>query len=295
MERKDHLDTFGLLSLIGFSALLGFNQVVIKVVNEGLQPVFMAGLRSLGAMLLLYAWMRFQGQRPVFARSVWPSGLAAGTLFASEFILLFIALDLTSVARTSVMFYTMPVWFAILAHVFVPGERLTAMKIAGLGLAVAGIALALSGRQEGAEGALWGDILALLGAFGWAGIAVIARVTPFAEVQPLMQMYWQLTVSAVILLCASLFFGPFIREFAPIHAWGMAFQIVIIGALTFLFWFWLLKLYPAGAVTSFSFLAPLFGVGFGWLILGEDIGPSLFGALLLVCVGLVLINRPRVS
>ena len=40
MVRKDRIDAFGAVSLVGFSLLLGFNQVVIKVVNEGMQPVF---------------------------------------------------------------------------------------------------------------------------------------------------------------------------------------------------------------------------------------------------------------
>ena len=41
MERKDYIDAFGAASLIGFSLLMAFNQVVIKVVNDGLQPVFL--------------------------------------------------------------------------------------------------------------------------------------------------------------------------------------------------------------------------------------------------------------
>ncbi len=293
MERRENLDAFGLISLIGFSALLGFNQVVIKFVNEGLQPVFMAGIRSFGAMIILYLWMRWIGLRPVFARAVWWSGLLSGTLFAGEFILLFVALDLTTVARTSVMFYTMPVWFALLAHFVVPGERLNGLKILGLALAVAGVALALLTRPGAGQGSIAGDIMALVGSFGWAGIAIIARATAFAGVAPMMQMYWQLSVSAVILLIAAPFFGPFVRDFQPEHYFGVAFQIVIVGAGVFLFWFWLLKRYPAGAVTSFSFLAPIFGVVFGWLLLDETVGMSLIGALALVCLGLVLINRPR--
>ena len=61
MPRNETMDTFGAVSLIFFAALLGFNQVVIKVVNEGLQPVFFAGLRSAGGMVLLMAWMRYRG------------------------------------------------------------------------------------------------------------------------------------------------------------------------------------------------------------------------------------------
>ena len=47
MERKTSIDAFGASSLILFSALLGLNQVLIRIVNSGMQPVFQAGLRSL--------------------------------------------------------------------------------------------------------------------------------------------------------------------------------------------------------------------------------------------------------
>ena len=59
---RPSIDTFGAVSLVLFSALLGFNQVVIKVVNEGLQPVFFAGLRSLGAVVCVGLWMGVRGQ-----------------------------------------------------------------------------------------------------------------------------------------------------------------------------------------------------------------------------------------
>jgi drug/metabolite transporter (DMT)-like permease len=55
----------------------------------------------------------------------------------------------------------------------------------------------------------------------------------------------------------------------------------------------MLTIYPASSVAAFSFLGPIFGVFFGWLLLGESIGPSLLGALALVAAGLWLISRPR--
>ena len=59
----------------------------------------------------------------------------------------------------------------------------------------------------------------------------------------------------------------------------------------FLGWFWVLSIYPASDIAAFGFLTPLFGVVFGWLILGERISVTIIGALLLVSVGIVLINR----
>jgi drug/metabolite transporter (DMT)-like permease len=43
-------------------------------------------------------------------------------------------------------------------------------------------------------------------------------------------------------------------------------------------------------MASFSFLAPVFGVIFGWLILDENISLTIFGSLLLVSIGIILIN-----
>jgi len=55
MERKDRIDAIGAVALIGFAAAMAFNPVVIKLGNGGFQPVFMAALRSAGALLVLVA------------------------------------------------------------------------------------------------------------------------------------------------------------------------------------------------------------------------------------------------
>ena len=294
MERKDHIDAFGAAALIGFALLLAFNQVVIKVTNGGLQPVFFAGLRSLGAIFCIYAWMRFRGIPLDFAPGTrWP-GILAGLIFAAEFICLFTALDLTTVTRTSVIFYSMPVWLAIAAHFLLPGERITPRKGAGLILAFGGTAWAILDRGAGADGqaSLLGDLAALGAAVGWASIALVARATRLKELRPEMQLMWQVAVSAPVLLIAALFFGELVRDLQPIHLLGLAFQIVVVVSAGFVFWFWLLRIYPAAGVASFSFLAPIFGVMLGWLMLDEPVGPVIFGSVALVAAGILLINWP---
>ncbi|GAB5446568.1 DMT family transporter [Gymnodinialimonas sp.] len=296
MAQKPRIDAFGAISLTGFALLLAFNQVVIKFVNDGLQPVFFAGLRSVGGALVIFAWMKFRGLSLAIKPGTIPAGLMIGAVFAFEFICLFWALDLTSVTRTSVIFYTMPMWLALAAHFLIPGDRLTPVKSVGLLLAFAGVVIALTMRGEGAgETSLLGDFLALLGAIAWAAIALCARATALREVRPEVQLLWQLTVSAPLLLLAALFFGPLLRDPELIHWAGLGFQILAIVSAGFLFWLWLLSIYPASSVAAFSFLTPVFGVAMGWLVLGEEVGPGILIALALVCVGLVLINRPARS
>ena len=214
----------------------------------------------------------------------------SGLLFAFEFMCLFTALDLTTVSRTSIIFYSMPVWLALLAHTLLPGERLSGLRAIGLGLAMVGVTLAVLDRSLG-EVSLLGDLLALGAALSWAGIALCVRVTPFSEVPAEQQLIWQLIVSAPLLLLAAPFFGGYLREIEPIHIAGMLFQIFAVASFGFLIWFALMKIYPASSVASFSFLSPVFAVILGWLILDEKIGAQIWLALGLVASGIFLINR----
>lgn len=122
MERKSHIDTFGAVALVLFALNLGFNQVVIKVSTGGFNPVFLAGLRSLGAVFLLLIWMRLRGVSLSIPRAALWGGVAAGLFFTLEFVCLFLALDLTTVSRASILLYSMPVWLGIAAHLWLPGS-----------------------------------------------------------------------------------------------------------------------------------------------------------------------------
>jgi drug/metabolite transporter (DMT)-like permease len=290
MERKSQMDSFGAVALTLFALHLAFNQVVVKVTNGGFEPVFGAGLRSLGAMVVLLAWMKFRGIGWRLPRAAMTGAIISGLLFAIEFMCLFTALDFTSVSRTSIIFYSMPVWLALSAHFLLPGERLSGLRVVGLGLAMGGVVLALLDRSSG-QVSLLGDALALVAAICWAGIALCVRVTPLANVPPAQQLIWQLIVSAPILLIAAPLFGDLIRDVQLVHIAGMVFQIFAVASFGFLIWFWLMKLYPASSVASFSFLSPVFAVILGWLVLGETIGLQIWVALGLVALGIFLINR----
>jgi drug/metabolite transporter (DMT)-like permease len=293
MQRKRQMDMFGAVSLTGFSLFLAFNQIVIKFVNQGLQPVFFAGLRSVIAIFCLMLWMRVMGRPVRLRRRYAAAGVLAGVAFAVEFICLFLALDLTTVTRTSIILYSMPVWLTLAAHFILPDERVTGPKALGLVLAFAGVALAMLARPSGpGQASLLGDLFALMAAWGWAGIALVVRGTNLREERPEMQLFWQVLVSAVLLVGVAPFFGPLIRDFQPIHIAGLAFQGVLVVTAGYMFWLWLLTVYPAGSVASFSFLTPVFGVFMGWLVLEEHVGLPILVAAALVAVGIILINRP---
>ncbi|GAB4265919.1 MAG: DMT family transporter [Pararhodobacter sp.] len=288
------LDAPGFWLMVALAMLFGANNLMIKLGNDGLQPVIFAGARSAVAALALGLWIWARGIR--LRLELWGPGVLLGLCFTVEFLLLFVALDQTTVVRASSLFYAMPIWLALAAHVLFPGERLTPVRFAGFLLGFAGVVITFAGRPDAlAGGSLWGDAAALVAGMGWAAIVVVSRSTAIGNEPPEAQLFWQVLVSAVLLCAAApLYGGPFVRDFNAFQA--VLFLVQAIGVVTvgFVLWFWLIGRYQASTVASFSFLTPALSALLGWALLGEEVMATTPVALALLIAGLVLINRrPR--
>lgn len=291
--RRDRLDGFGLGMLIAVALVLAGNQIIIKIVDRGLQPVFFAGLRSALAVVFVGGWLWYRGLLGRVRRADLGPGLVIGLVFSVEFIGLFVALDLTSVGHAALIMYSMPVWLGVLAHFLLPGERATPVKAAGLALAFAGTAWAITSRGGANAGQVtWqGDLCALVAALGWAGTAFVARATRLREAGPEAQLFWMVLVSAPVLLAVSPLFGPLIREVTPMDWVWLLVQAGVVVTGGFITWMWLLSVYPIATVASFSFLTPILSILMGHLLFGESLSLTLLGAAGLVSLGIILINR----
>lgn len=291
-DRK--VDLNGALWLTGFAIFLAFNQVMIKITNGGFGPIFFAGLRSLGAAGVLALWIWANPRLTWPKLTYWRSGLLLAVFFFIEFFSLFLALDWTTVSRSSILFYSMPLWLALMSHFYLPSDRLTGRKLFGLVCAFAGVIWAILMRPDSGTVSLKGDIAALCGAMGWAAIALTMKLSPLRYEPPEHGLLWQLVLSAVFFLVAAPFMGPLLRDVQPIHLWGLAFHIFLVASTGFLVWFWLLSKYSASGVASFGFISPVASVIFGAILLQEEINLWTIGALVLVALGIFFINStPR--
>ncbi|MCW1933802.1 DMT family transporter [Pararhodobacter zhoushanensis] len=287
------LDPTGFWLMFGLALLFGANNLMIKLGNEGLQPVFFAGVRSVigtGALALWMAWRKI----PV-RLDLWRAGLVMGLLFSAEFMLLFIALDNTSVVRASSLFYAMPIWLALAAHFLFPGERLTGPRALGFALGFSGVVLTLAGRAGGlGDGSIAGDLAAIFAGVSWAAIVVVSRKTTLGNTPAETQILWQTVVSAVLLCAlAPLYGGPLVRDFDSFQAIMLVVQALGVVCVGFVTWFWLLGRYQASTLASFSFLTPALSALLGWLVLDEPVAATTPIAIALLITGLMLINRHR--
>lgn len=291
---RETLDPGAAALLALLCAVWGLSQVTAKVAGEGISPAMQAGLRSIGSTVLLILWARWRGIPLVVRdRTLWP-GIAAGLLFAAEFLLIYWGLTFTTASRGVIFLYMAPFVMALGVHFLVPGDRLTPVRSAGLVIAFAGIAVAfadalrLPSRVE-----LVGDLLCLGAALAWGATTVLIKASRLRRVSAERNLLYQLATSAVVLPAVSLLAGePGITRATPLIVAALVYQIVIVAFASYAAWFWLVGRYPASRLAAFTFLTPIFGVAFGGLLLDEPVGPGLLIALVLIAAGIHLVNRP---
>lgn len=295
-ERKQHLDVTAVAMLLFCCAVWGINQVAAKVALAEWPPMLQAGLRSLGAAVLVALWARWRGVSLGVNDGTLGAGLAAGVLFAVEFGCIFAGLRYTTASRMIVFIYLAPFVVALGMPLVARSEKLRRLQFAGLTAAFAGVAWAYAeGFRPGAgvENQWFGDALGLVAALLWGSTTLVVRATTLASAAPEKTLFYQLAVSAVLLLAASLALAePW--PSSP-HAGSLAllgFQIVVVSFFSYLLWFWLVRHYPATRISAFTLLTPVFGLVAGTVLLDEPMTLRLATAGAAVALGIALVNRP---
>jgi len=293
MQRKNHLDGIAIAALLILCISWGGQQVAIKLTAADISPVMQSGIRSIGATILIGLWIVLRGKPLIEHDGTLWWGLAAGLLFAFEFMLIYWGLEFTHASRAVIFLYLSPFVVAIGTQIFIPGERLGTIQFLGLGLAFVGILVAF-GESFTLPSAqmLIGDSMLVCAAILWGATTVVIKAGPLAQISPSRTLLYQLSVSAIILPLGSVaLHEPGIVNVSPLAVASLLYQTVWIASVTYLAWFWLIRHYPAPKLASFTFLTPLFGVLAGWLVLEEPLTVALLVALLLVATGVYLVNR----
>ena len=300
-DRKTNLDARAVAGIVLCCGLWGLNQVATKVALAEIAPLLQAGLRSLGAALLVALWSRARGQALLGGApaGAWRGGLLAGALFAAEFGCIFVGLQYTSASRMVVFVYLAPFVVALGMPLIARAERLSGLQAAGLLVAFTGVAWAFGESFNGpatAGSRQWlGDALGVLAALLWGCTTLSIRATRLSAAPAEVTLLYQLGVSGVLLLAASALAG----EAWPVRVGAlslamMGFQTVVVSFASYLLWFDLLRCYPATKLSAFTLLTPLAGLLAGVALLDEPLTARLVVATAAVCVGIAAVNRrPR--
>jgi len=293
-QERSALDASAISVMVLLTALWGFQQVTIKLIAADVSLVMQAAIRSIIATALVLLWSYFKNHSLFRRDGTLAAGIAAGVLFAFEFVFIYGGLGYTNASRMSVFVYLAPPLTALGLHFFVTGERLGALQWGGVLVAFAGLVLAFAEGFSSNLDTFRGDLCGLFAAVLWASTTVLIRATSLARATATKTLFYQLAVSALVLPLASLLLGEKgVVAVTPMVLASLAYQGVIVAFASYLAWFWLLTRYLAARLSVLSFLTPLFGMLSGVVFLSEPLSARFALASLLIAAGIALVNLRR--
>jgi drug/metabolite transporter (DMT)-like permease len=182
---------------------------------------------------------------------------------------------------------SLTVLFTALVALLVYRERIGPRRALAMLVGFVGVVVLMSGKVAGSN--VFAAALAGTAASFCYGFAANFTKRWFADVPPLAAV-------AGTLGCAALMLAPFAWAAWPAQtpaapAWGSAIALgVLCTGIAYAFFFRLIQRVGAARATTCTYLVPLFGVGWGWLLLAET--PTLTmlvaGALIL---GSVIVSQ----
>ncbi|MEC1718686.1 DMT family transporter [Schinkia azotoformans] len=274
-------------AMVMLCLIWGFNFVIMKLGNGVFPPGEFATLRFLTGSFVLIGVCLVK-KIPLPSKSDFKWLILCGLFQTAYFnIAIQVSLNYISAGLTSVLTYSMPLFLSIMAHRWIPGERLTSRKTFGILIGIVGLFTAMN-IHEG--GAIWAVLLALSSAISWA-IANLLFKLKLKHCDTIQFTTWQMTIGAIGLLIYTLSF-----EHGEAH-WGLMpvvyilFSGVIASSLAFVMWNHILRHTQASTASISLLLVPIVGVISGYIFLNENLSIVTLVGILLVLVGIWIVNR----
>ncbi|MBY0382504.1 MAG: DMT family transporter [Xanthobacteraceae bacterium] len=282
----------GYAMLLTTALLWGVNWPVGKRLLQELPPLSMRGIAGLAGGLLLFGVAALSGQSLRVPRDQWLRLLLYAVLSVSGWMgLIGLALVHLPASETSVLGASIPIWAAGLAWP-VLGERLTLKRVFAMLLAFAGIVILMGGHGvAAAQAKLPGIMLVLVASFMFALSAVLAKLKPL-RLPPLASAAWQISLGCFIVMIGGLLFEtPHLLQLSTL-GWSL-FAFTAVGQVCagFACWFGALSRLPASTASMGTMLVPVIGVIASAVALGEPLGPTQIGALMLTVTGVAIATR----
>ena len=290
-EPKD-VDIQAALLVTLLSFLWGGNPIAIKVGLADAPPIRQAWMRFVlgGLTVLAWAWASRTPLR-IHRHEVRPLAVL-GVIFTVQIALLNLGVKYTTAAHVSILLNAYPIYTVLLAHFFVPGDRLSGKRAVGVLIAYAGVVLLFTREFSLASGLLLGDLLTSGSAF-LLGVRTVYLNRAVQRINPVKLLLAQVAFSVP---CYLVWSGLFEATHPYRWTWALAlsigFQGFVVAGFNFILLLHLLKTYKPSGLASYLLTTPLFGVLLSWLILGETITVRLLASAALVVGGIALASRP---
>lgn len=272
--------------------VIKYTYTVIEM-PEVADKLLFAGVRFFlaGLMVFCYTWIKNRRFPTVPKERIGGVVLYGILQTGLMYILNYIGVANTTATKTSIIAAASAFFAVLFAPVFFKGEKLTALKLIGVIIGMAGIVLvnnnALDGFSFMGEGMVFLSML-----LNTAGSFVGKRVSKGIVYQ---SSAYQLMIGGVLILAVAVpLGGSFALSWTSVL---LILYLAFVSAAAFTLWTALLVYHEAGRVLVFNMLIPVTGALWSFLILGERriLEPLYLVSIFLTAAGIILVNYQRKS
>jgi len=275
--------------LLTLAAIWGASFMFMRVAAPSLGPVLTADARLAIGGLTLLAWSRATGFDARLAEFRLQYLVIGIINCAIPYSLYAFASMHAPASLLSIINATAPM-FGLVLGALLAGERVTARKLAGLALGLAGVGLiAQPGGFRAGPMFLWAIAAALAACFAYGLTGIVIR--RWAQAAPPRGIAIGSQVGAALVLVPLLPAFPPPGAMTPLVAANVLALGLLASAVALQLYFRLLADVGATRALTVTYLIPLFGILFGNLFLGEALPASALGGGALVLAGTVLVTR----
>lgn len=141
---------------------VSFSSILIRLADAPALSIAFYRNAIAAAILLPLALVRYRDELRSLSTRQWTIAVLAGAFLAVHFALWVPSLEYTTVAASTVLVTTQPVWVALIGRAV--GEYVSRRALIGIGLCLVGAAVISGGDLGLSPRAAFGDVLAILGA-----------------------------------------------------------------------------------------------------------------------------------
>ena len=277
-----------LIALAVLSLIWSYNWIVMKVVLAYIGPITFSALRYAIGTAVVFALLALR--RESMAPTPWRATIAIGVAQTTGFqALVQLALVAGGAGKTALLAYTMPFWVIPLSWMLLD-ERPGSRQWLFIAVAAAGLLLVLEPWQG--LGSASSALLALAGGACWAiGTVLAKRAFRDARTSALRLTAWQMLVGTIGLIVLALCMHECSIDWTWQLYGALAYNGILSSGLAWALWLLVVQRLPANLAGLASLVTPLLGVGFAWVLLGEQPDTAEAAGILLMVVALFGVLR----
>ena len=278
------------LFVVTLCVLFGANAVAVKVAFEGFGIFSAAVIRFSVAATVIAIWALLSGRTFRLKEGQWRPLVVYSALFTTQLSLFYLGLNRTHASRGTLLINSLPFLILILAHFFIPGERVTRRNLVGLILGFSGVMCLFMGKETLSGDTRVGDWMVLTATSIWACNTVYLKRV-ISNFDPFHIVFYSMLFGVPFFTVGAYCFDDTALRVVSFRALvAICYQTFVTASFGFIAWNSMLKTYGAVTLHTFVFIMPLVGVVLSGWFLNEPLYRNLWLALALIVAGILVIH-----